>query len=517
MVGLAAVTACAWFVAVIGMERGRERPVRLAELALALALAWATWRALPPASIPTLWLTPQQEDATTAVLRAARAEAGHVGPVWTRWLSALAVVDVPGFGLQPRLDGAVRLHLAVSAAVAVGMVAVGRRAAGLAGVALVVWFAWQPVVRFAAASDGPAPVAWAAGWVAWTGWATARRCDGWRRRVAILAAAGAVALLAGVRLELAVGALIVPVAPAVGRWGAARPRWAWAAAFGAFGLTRAALARDGEVGQWVWALRAVDPADLSTLVLPFLVVALAGPGALLLFGSALRGALRAEHGGVALAWLLLSRLYLGAAHGPSAEHPGQASDYELLRYAGLIAPLWCGTALLGWRALAPRSSVGLWLLCAVPGLPAALRLCPWATGWTADAPEWAITGALETDLQREARAVVQAVRLNPGCAVITAVPARGGGVAWSVMPAPAQGASAMRAPPPPAPTLDEALAATPGCALLYEGGVCSAGLVGCDARGERLWSAELPSRPYLHPDHGWTPGATLRMAVRQLR
>ncbi len=483
------LTLATWTVAVLGTAKGRERWIRAAELALAVFASAFVWFAVAPDALPLSWLTTLHEGGDSELLRAVRAESTHAGPVWGRWLLTTAMVQTPA-GLQPRLDGAVHLNLALLPLVAVGLVAGLRRAGGWPAVAVALAIAWQPVVRLSALSESPAVVCWL--WMVLLGTALAaiQGARGWRRWAGALAASGACVLLAATRAELAVVGLAAGLAgmPMPGR----RAGVLLLALL--FAADRAVLAYGGptELG---WALRAVDVTDPSLLIAPWFWAAAAGPGVAALGLWAAWTAPRAL--GLPVSLLLLSRLYVAAAHGPALGAGGAVSGFELLRYTGFVAPLLAGAAAVGLGQVAPRWRSWALIAALVPGLPALLQVAP----WTRQAALWSVTGPLDADLQREGRFVLAAMRSHPECAIVTRGLA-GEQLVWQVGPRAVVSLDELRQPPGGQGSLDAVVGELEGCVLLYAGAQCARPGAACEPGTAPLLAEETgPSQPYVHPAH----------------
>lgn len=499
------LTLAAWTIAVLGAAEGRERGTRVLELSAAVAGSLAVWFWVAPEALPLSWLTPLHEGGDSELLRAARAESTHAGPVWGRWLLSTAMVQTPA-GVQPRLDGAVHLNLALLVLVGMGLVAGLRRAAGWSAVLVALAVAWQPVVRWSVLSESPAVVCWLWMVLAGTALAATQGARGWPRGAGLTAAAGAVVLLASTRVELALvgaGAALAGVA--------APGRRAWVVLLALlFAADRAVIGWGGptELG---WALRALDVTDPSLLIVPWFWGAAVGPGVAALALWAAWTAPRTL--GLPVSLLLLSRLYVAAAHGPALGAGGALSGLELLRYTGLVAPLLVVVAVTGlgqvparWRALALGAAL-------VPGVPGALQALP----WTGQRALWPVFGPLEMDLQREGRFVVAAMRAHPECAIVTRG-LSGEQLVWQVGLRALGSLDDLRPPSGGQGSLDEVVAGLDGCVLLYVGAQCARPGAGCDAGAAPLLAEEIaPSVPYVHPAHRPLPSDPLVMRLYRLR
>jgi hypothetical protein len=484
------LTCAAWCAVRLQTRRGAV------ELAGTAALMALTWR-LFPLGLDVAWLNPLQEAASEELIRLARGEGAHAGPLWTRLLEGWARVPVvvDGRTLEVgRLDGVVRL----GATAAVG-------GAAIAGTALRRWWWVVPAALLHRAawwwvsSEGPSALAWLLaamlGAVLLGGQDPEGRMVRASRRVA---AVGLVVSLGLLRTELGAAAALVCAAAWAQAADAdeARARrglaLAWAA--GAGGAVVAELAVGGELQRWgraAWLLQALHPLDPAPLVLPLLLVATLGPGLGALVVVGLVDGLRRPRAtaGLAVALLLLFKLYYAAGHGPLLFHPGFTADEELVRYLGLALPLVVAVAGLGLARLPWRALALPW-----PGIALVWALWPYSTWWSSPNRSW-MPVSLVYDQQIEVRRIVAALMDHPTCAVATR-----GAEAWVVVPSPLADEEGRRRRrvegAVPAARLADELGV---CVVVDVGITCQRHLTACEAPG---WEpAEVA--PWAHPDHGW--------------
>lgn len=258
--------------------------------------------------------------------------------------------------------------------------------------------------------------------------------------------------------------------------------------------------------RWGWALQALHPTNGGLMLLPMALLAIAGPGLVVLVAAGLRACLRRP---VATLPLWLATLYLFRAYSLAA-HAGEAL-FEIYRYTLLLAGPVAVLAVAGARELPRRAAIVAGLLTLLPAWPVPLERFVTVDG--DPGPALPRVGLLDRDLQREARALFRVVEEHPGCVVQSRArrwgPAHQGGLIWledrlAAIPTDDGQELVMGVRGPlSAEALERAVEDAP-CLLFFEG-------LGCHRRegpdcgprtGEPIFRETSPSRPYVHPQHG---------------
>lgn len=523
-----ALGACA--AVVLGAAPAGQRAARGAWLAAAAGVAAAIMVWVAPGSLPVQWLAPLQEGTSDTALRLARGEGGHAGWVFDRFLLGAVV------GEQRRLDALVVFHLAAAAAATIGLtgllVAVDGRP-GVVGALTAAWL-WAVPVRWAAWSEGPAPVLW---WyllvlAALLGGVRGRG-GAWRGVAAVGGLAGCV-LLVGVRPELALlpagalgawgavatglaaraDALLRRVAASVGRSVQTRPVWAGVGAcacgLAVWGGYEHLLPGHVAHGTASWVISALHPLDPSPLAWPPLLGATWPPGfvALVLAGIAVSLRHPTRGCGVGLALFLLLRLYHSAAHGGFLGRRGDVAVFEVVRYLGFVAPALVAVAWIGLVAIEgrwPAVARGLLVACLLPPVPAAARLWPRSTAAREGAAPFGLFAPPSRDLQLEVRTLVGLLRAHGDCGF--AVRTRATPPGWTVFPGPDAGAPRHARGAVEVASFVEAWQRVPdaACLIVVHGHAAAlAGGVVDLANAPEVARAAHVGPSYAHPAHGWS-------------
>ncbi len=203
-------------------------------------------------------------------------------------------------------------------------------------------------------------------------------------------------------------------------------------------------------------------------------------------------------------WLFA--VYLHAAHGDPFWGTRRVAPYELLRYLMLLTPALALLGALGWRSLTPRGRNLALLACLVPALPGTVALLrPHPSMGPIPA-----FGLLDTDAQRESRALLHRLRSAPSCPVLTIgqpwmtsphrVPR------WMLLDASVPDPRSLSTPWRPGDTVPDALQRLghTGCVAIWRSVDCSTeGLADCEAlralqpEGLETWHHVR----FTHPEH----------------
>jgi hypothetical protein len=441
---------------------GRRFPV---EAVAAVLVGAAVWWGVPPSALPVGWLNGLQEGSSDVLLRVARGEGGHGGPLWTKVWRSIALRQ------ETRLDAVVVLNLGFAAAAAVATWAWARQRLDAArATAVTLAFAGSAPALWAATSEGPAPLVWVvAALTPGLGWASALP----------------VVLLMAVRVEL----VWLGLGLAAPEWRPPTPRPAWLVGWLAVGVAgQLVLERwRGALDQAAWVFQALLPQDTAPLLAVLFLLATFGPGltAAVLVGGWRRPAL-------GLLTLFAWKVYVAAGHGMLPGQKGFVADLELVRYLGLMLPALVVLAVEGLASMTSRR--WLWVgLVLVPGAPGVLAAWPWTSTAVEGRPLWAWGAPLDRDAQREVRVLVELLRARPACALVTV--GDDGGL-WV-----SRGREGRTFP-----RMERvgSLDAVSGCAWFVRGLSCADHA--CPAAPPDALRVVVPEAPYGHPDHKWWRG-----------
>lgn len=524
-----------------------ERPVAgacwlLAGVGGAAAVAFA----LPPQASWAL-ATPLREGGSEVAALTLMARPVTAGPSWHALTDLFASEPLP-------LRALVHANLALAAA---GLGVVGSLASqlferGWVPVVAVAAVALTPTFAAGAVAELPGPLLtlyFAAGLVAY---ATLRAGPGallrWTAALTIALAAG---LAAATRIELAIVA--VPAASAgVGyaslgrsrteaiaarvdgrlrsgaRWLGERVPWSLAGLISVVLVTRV-LGPDGPHVRA--AYRALNPLDPTVLTYPAVLLEVMSVGAVALFllgwAHALRRWLR--YALLPLTLPCLFKAYYASCHDGTAV-------FEMFRYQTLLVGPTAFLALLGWRPLAAwaasRAVDVRWL--GALACVALLAFWPGLVGVTAgrslalrDVGDDVTEGGwLATNFQREVRALAEARRRYPDCALIVPIARREPSERRTARFSPGgfvvlRGASLERYDPP---TLEALRAAHPstmaGCALYHRGLDCHiTSYEGCEEDVHTMTALaerEFLSDPYGEPEEYGPYEGRIRLRLHRL-
>ena len=515
----------------------RRQPALAAWTGLAGAGAAAAWWWLlvrwQVGDIPLAWITVLHEGPTAQNIEFLYGRNRHTGPNHTLLVWLFAGGDSVG------LRDMVRLNLALSAANAMMLLALGRALMGRIWPALLLTalFVGNAAALRAAGSELAAPLTGtlllltAAALLALgespTGSADSAERNGeparaprWRWWITVATVALLTGLLALSRTEMAgfgLMALAVGVAhrwPGDG-WLRATAWWSglrslgWPSRLGLLLLLAATLPAmwlDGRVG---WLIAGMHPLNPSILSAPLLLTTLLPLGAVVLVLLGFAHSLRrcAASAGLGLAVLILYRVYFCASH---------RVFYEMLRYGAALLPAFCLLAMVGWRELEALAHARAWpprwrhlalLILAmgmvVPPLPGAADLL-----WDRR-PHALAEAGLSANQQLEARFMLAATEAHPDCVIATRATAEiervdaPQGYEWWLFGGP------LRAPLRRSTAdvslqdwLQERLPDAP-CVLFYRGLDCHLlAATDCEAAiagKARVSGQQQPSRPYSDP------------------
>lgn len=176
-------------------------------------------------------------------------------------------------------------------------------------------------------------------------------------------------------------------------------------------------------GEKAWLIYALHPLNIAWATLPLLLLAGVSLG---LTALVVRGHLRAlahpmATGGAAIASLIIYQAYWAAAHGLTFHPVGQLGVIELYRYAGMLLPVWVVMAAWALPPAPSRLTRGLWVVALLlPAIPEAVQILPQHVRdqdtRVAPLPRW---GLLDTDVTRQAQALLTVLDHHPDCTLVT--------------------------------------------------------------------------------------------------